>query len=145
MKILYTILLISLLIVFDAKADIPTVAIRSTSVQDVCTTLTSTVRDVPKSVKKYIYIRDGGNLNRTSDYEVDHRISLSVGGSNDVQNLKLQSYLGSCNAYDKDKLEMKVRTLVCKGKMPLSEAQNILYNNWEIGYKKYINSTGCTR
>lgn len=129
--------------IYDADASIPQSAIRTTDAKNICNTLTSTIRNVPQSLKKAVYLRDGGNLSKTKDNEVDHRIALSSGGSNDITNLKLQSYYGSCNAHHKDRLEVRIHSLICKGKISVKEAQDILYNQWENGYKTYINQKGC--
>jgi len=142
MRIIYLLLLI-LLMVADADAKVPSNTVRTTDIKDICTTLTSTIRNVPQSVKKAVYKRDGGDLSKSGSYEVDHRISLTVGGTNDINNLKLQSYTGSCNAHHKDKLEVRFHSLVCKGKLSVSDAQDTLYNNWEDGYKKHIDANGC--
>jgi hypothetical protein len=124
-------------------ADIPKEAIRTTDMKDICTTLTSTVRNVPKSLKVLVYKRDKGDLSKTTEYEVDHRIALSSGGSNDISNLKLQSYFGKCNAHHKDVLEVRVHSMVCKQKMTVQKAQDYLYNNWETGYTLFIDKNGC--
>ena len=142
MKLLYALILVGLMI-NDVDADVPNSAIRTSNTKNICTTLTDTVRNVPKSLKTNVFIRDGGDLTKRHQYEVDHRIALSSGGSNDITNLKLQSYSGSCNAHDKDKLEAKFHSLICKGKIKVTEAQDILYNSWEDGYKKYIDPNGC--
>lgn len=141
-KIIYSIIL-TILIVVDVRADIPKEAIRTINTKDICTTLTSTIRNVPKSLKRKVYLRDNGDLSKTKESEVDHRISLSSGGSNDISNLKLQSYFGKCNAHHKDVLEVKIHSLICKGKITVPKAQNYLYNNWELGYKTFINKNGC--
>ena len=133
--------LFALIFSTQAFAGIPPEAIRTTDVKDICTTLTSTIRNVPDSVKKKVFIRDNGNA--LHKYEVDHRIALGSGGANDISNLKLQDYNGSCNAYDKDKLEVRLHSLICKNKITVSEAQNYLYNSWEAGYTKYIDAKGC--
>ena len=124
-------------------ADIPKEAIRTTDMKDICTTLTSTVRNVPKSLKVLVYKRDKGDLSKTTEYEVDHRIALSSGGSNDISNLKLQSYFGKCNAHHKDVLEVRIHSMVCKQKMTVQKAQDYLYNNWETGYTLFIDKIGC--
>lgn len=124
-------------------ADIPKEAIRTTDMKDICTTLTSTVRNVPKSLKVLVYKRDKGDLSKTTEYEVDHRIALSSGGSNDISNLKLQSYFGKCNAHHKDVLEVRIHSMVCKQKMTVQKAQDYLYNNWETGYTLFIDKNGC--
>lgn len=136
-------LLLLLLLSTSAYADIPKEAIRTTDMKDICTTLTSTIRNVPQSLKKQIYIRDHGDLSKTKENEVDHRIALSSGGSNDINNLKLQSYFGKCNAHHKDVLEVRIHSLICKQKITVTVAQDILYNQWEKGYKAYIDPKGC--
>lgn len=126
-----------------AGVDIPNSAIRTTNLKSICTTLTGTIRNVPHSMKDKIFIRDNGDLNHRGYYEVDHRIALSSGGSNDISNLTLQSYGGKCNAHDKDKLEVRLHALICNQKIQVSDAQDYLYNHWQDGYKQFINPLGC--
>ena len=136
-------LLLLVLLSTPAYADIPKEAIRTVDMKDICSTLTSTIRNVPKSLKKLIYIRDRGDLRKTKEYEVDHRIALGSGGSNDISNLKLQSYFGNCNARHKDVLEVRIHSLLCKQKITVNKAQDYLYNNWETAYTLFINKNGC--
>jgi hypothetical protein len=143
MKLLYILMFMIASEVYALDTVIPTSAIRTTDMKDICTTLTSTVRNVPQSLKKKVYIRDKGDLSKTKENEVDHRIALSSGGSNDISNLKLQSYFGNCNARHKDVLEVRIHSLICKQKMKVSVAQDILYNHWEKGYEAYIDPKGC--
>lgn len=102
---------------------------------------TATVRDVPESLKKKVF--DEYNVDRKSDkFEVDHLISLELGGSNDIMNLWPQSYTTQpWNAYVKDKLENHLHKLVCDGKMDLRQAQIEISNNWIVAYKKYFGDT----
>lgn len=124
--------------------------IRTSDITDICNTRTGTVRNVPESVKRAVYIRDGvpgGNHKGISGlyaYEVDHRISLELGGSNDASNLMIQSYDGPCNAHLKDRLENKLHALVCSNVIPIQEAQTVIYDDWEAAYKKYIDPSGCS-
>ena len=46
-----------------------------------------TVRNVPDSEKKAVYREYGILSHTTGEYEVDHFISLELGGSNDISNL----------------------------------------------------------
>ena len=55
----------------------------------------------------------------------------------------IQPYTGKCNAHQKDKLELKLHTLVCSGRLGIQEAQDIIYYSWEDAYRKYINPAGC--
>ena len=72
-------------------------------------------------------------------YEVDHLVSLELGGSNDIKNLWPQSYTTyPWNARVKDRLENKLHKLVCEGKLDLATAQYEIATDWISAYKKYI-------
>src|SRR5690348_4292394 len=47
----------------------------------------SSVRDVPDSEKNQDYAEYGITSHATGQYEVDHLVSLELGGSNDIANL----------------------------------------------------------
>ncbi len=47
----------------------------------------SSVRDVSQSLKNEVYAEYGIYHHATGEYEVDHLISLELGGSNDISNL----------------------------------------------------------
>jgi hypothetical protein len=79
-----------------------------------------------------------------SHYEEDHLISLQLGGSpDDPHNLWPQPYEGSCGARVKDKIEGKLKRLVCAGTITLEEAQHAIAKDWIVAYKKYYNPAGC--
>ena len=113
---------------------ITTGAARQVTIQELCTTSTKLVRNVPESEKMAVYYRYKMNGNDKSSckegYEIDHLISLELGGSNDISNLWPQSFCGINNAHDKDKLENKLHALVCSGKMQLQDAQSCISKNW---------------
>ena len=96
------------------------------------------VRHVPESLKRDVFKRYG--INSTADkFQVDHLISLELGGTNDITNLWPQSYTNpQWNAHDKDKLENRLHKLVCYGAINIVEAQIAIYKNWIEAYKKYI-------
>ena len=98
---------------------------------------TQKVRDVPESEKKKVFAEY--NIDPKSDkFEIDHLISLELGGSNDIKNLWPQSYTTTAyNAHTKDTLENKLHKLVCAGKLSLSEAQKEISSDWIAAYKKY--------
>lgn len=52
---------------------------------------TKTVRDVPQSLKNQVYRQYGVMSREPREYEVDHLISLELGGSNSIRNLWPQS------------------------------------------------------
>lgn len=124
--------------------------IRSIDVQDICTTRTAVYRNVPQSLKAKVYARDGvpagnhtGICAGVDGCEVDHRVSLQLGGSNDISNLMIQPFVGDCNARHKDHLENKLHAMVCSGALSITDAQQIIYDDWEAGYRQFIDRDGC--
>jgi hypothetical protein len=104
---------------------------------------TSTVRDVPESLKKQVYARYGvqphqGYCSGPSGCEIDHIIPLTTAGANDINNLWPQPYDGTWNAHLKDKLEVKLHSLVCSGQIPLAQAQKEISTDWRVAYQKYM-------
>ena len=97
----------------------------------------------PEKLKNDVYHNYGLNGNDRSKcsegYEVDHLISLELGGSNDGTNLWPQSYCGTNNAHDKDKLENELHRRVCKGQMQLIDAQMCIKTDWVMCYLKTFN------
>jgi hypothetical protein len=74
-----------------------------------------------------------------SHFEVDHLISLELGGADVAENLWPQSYdTQPWNAHVKDKLEDRLHALVCAGKMPLEQAQRDMATDWIAAYHKYV-------
>ena len=48
-----------------------------------------------------------------------------------------------CNMTQKDSFETRIHHVICDGKLSVNDAQDLLYNHWEDGYKIYINNKGC--
>ncbi|MDE2098218.1 MAG: HNH endonuclease [Patescibacteria group bacterium] len=72
------------------------------------------VRDVPESVKRQVFIEYFGKVpEHPGGYEIDHLVSLELGGSNDIKNLWPET-LGPVqwNAITKDRLEDRMAALV---------------------------------
>jgi hypothetical protein len=98
---------------------------------------TSGIRDVPQSEKFQIereYGMPASYYGRT--IEIDHIVSLELGGSNDPANLFPEPGAGAANYHVKDTLENKLHDLVCSGAMTLRAAQRQIAANWEALYKK---------
>jgi hypothetical protein len=93
--------------------------------QDVCVPgYAKKVRAVPAWLKRQAYAEYGITEYKTRDYEVDHLIPLSLGGSNSIRNLWPQSTKTSpWNSYVKDALERKLHKLVCAGQLDIKTAQ----------------------
>jgi hypothetical protein len=110
------------------------------SKEDICVVgYTKLVRDVPEKVKKQVYRMYGITHHAPHEYEVDHLISLELGGSNSPKNLWPESYLTApWNARTKDALENRLHSMVCKGEIDLTKAQQEIAKDWIAAYKKYI-------
>jgi hypothetical protein len=98
------------------------------------------IRNVPESLKKKVFAEY--NIDPASDkFEIDHLISLELGGANDIKNLWPQSYTTTpYNAHMKDNLENTLHRMVCSDKINLSDAQREISNDWISAYNKYVKS-----
>jgi hypothetical protein len=110
------------------------------TVQDICTPgYSRKVRSVPAQVKRDVYRQYAVASHVAGEYEVDHLISLELGGSNSERNLWPQSYWTSpWNAHVKDKLENALHREVCAGRLPLDVAQHAIATDWIAAYRKYV-------
>lgn len=77
------------------------------------------VRDVPDSEKNQVYAEYSVKSHRAGQYEVDHLISLELGGSNDIANLWPEAADPRPGFHEKDKVENYLHDQVCSGAMPL--------------------------
>ena len=99
------------------------------------------VRNVPADVKRQVYAEYGITRHQPGEYEVDHLISLELGGSNSIKNLWPQSYVTRpWNAHVKDKLENELHAEVCAGKIDLPTAQHEIATDWIASYKKHFST-----
>lgn len=75
-------------------------------------------------------------------WEEDHLVPLSVGGSpTSEQNLWLETRTGPWGAAAKDRLEVRMHSLVCKDQVPLATAQQAFESNWISAYQQYVSIT----
>jgi hypothetical protein len=97
-----------------------------------------TVRHTSGKLKAAIYRKY--RLDKSeSHFEVDHLISLELGGSDVAANLWPESYDTILwNARVKDRLEDRLHALVCAGRLPLEQAQREIATDWIAAYKKYV-------
>jgi hypothetical protein len=101
-----------------------------------CNRSTKEVRNVPQSEKEAVFKEYNiGYPQPTGAYEVDHFIPLALGGSNDIKNLWPEPATPVPGFHEKDRVEFYLRNQVCKGRMPLEEAQNKIKTDWLAVYK----------
>lgn len=93
------------------------------------------VRNVPQSVKNKAYAEYGIRQHRSGEYEVDHLVSLELGGSNDISNLWPEIATPKPGFHEKDKVENYLHSQVCKGAMTLKAAQIAIATNWLAVYQ----------
>lgn len=117
-------------------------AVLPVTVKDICVPgYTKKVRNVPASLKKKVYAAYGITSRRPGQYEVDHLISLELGGSNSIKNLWPESYVTQpWNAHVKDQLENELHDEICSGKIPLQQAQQEIATDWIASYKKHFHT-----
>ena len=115
-------------------------AILPVATGDICVSgYTKKVRNVPADLKRQVYAEYGIASHQPGEYEVDHLISLELGGSNSIKNLWPQSYITQpWNAHVKDKLENELHAEVCAGKIDLPTAQHEISTDWIASYKKHF-------
>jgi len=98
---------------------------------------TSSVRNVPDSEKNQVEIEYGlAPRPYGPTLEIDHIVSLELGGSNGIANLFPERAAAHPGFHVKDVLENKLHTLVCGGQMALRTAQRQIAANWEGLYKE---------
>ena len=100
----------------------------------------ASVRNVPQAEATTVYDRYGV-AHVPYAHEVDHLVSLEIGGSNAVANLWPEPYAGRWGARTKDVLENRLHELVCSGRLALRKAQRIEARNWVAAYRRYVGGT----
>jgi hypothetical protein len=108
-------------------------AVDSTLTKDIlCSSsfTTKSVRNVPSAEKQQVYSEYGIASHQPGQYEVDHLISLELGGSNDIANLWPEPAEPRPGFHEKDIVENTLHKQVCNGSMPLAQAQQEISSNW---------------
>ena len=88
------------------------------------------VRNVTESEKEMVYAEYGIASHSPGEYEVDHFVSLELGGSNDISNLWPEPAAPKPGFHEKDKVENYLHDQVCTGAMTLQEAQIKIATSW---------------
>ena len=103
---------------------------------DICVSgYSSKVRNVTEQEKKQVYKEyDLSYPQPAGAYEVDHFISLELGGSNDIDNLWPEPANPTPGFHQKDVVENYLHKEVCNGTLTLQQAQDQIKTDW---YKVY--------
>lgn len=103
----------------------PASAILTRRTTDFCTPGWSAAhRHVLPAVRRAVLLRDHAPTPFPHGAEVDHRVSLELGGSNDISNLRYQA--PGLSAL-KDREENRLHRAVCTGKLSVDAAQQQLW------------------
>jgi hypothetical protein len=108
-------------------------------------------RAVSESAKRDVFKRYGITVHRSGEYEVDHLVSLELGGSN-TSDPKSPDYLKNLfpepyslvidgrqmGAREKDRAEDATHRAVCAGKIGLKEAQKQIAADWTVLYRRFV-------
>ena len=116
-------------------------AILSTGTKDaICKSgYAKSVRNVPDSEKNQVYSEYGITSHAPGQYEVDHLVSLELGGSNDIANLWPELASPTPGFHEKDKVENYLHSQVCSGAVSLQQAQTEIATNWLAVYNQMPN------
>src|SRR5207244_3122045 len=88
------------------------------------------IRNVSTAEKNQVFAEYGVTSHPTGAYEVDHLISLELGGSNEIANLWPEPADPRPGFHEKDRVENELHTRVCAGTIALAAAQQQIATNW---------------
>jgi hypothetical protein len=116
-------------------------AIRTVDSAEICSHGTRELRHWDRARDDRIMAEYGLPTGPHPDWEIDHLIPLGIGGADDEANLwpePRRSVEPTWNAERKDRLEWKLRELICDGQLDVHEAQRIMAEDWTEAYAKYF-------
>jgi hypothetical protein len=116
-------------------------AVRTTDAFDVCSHGTRQLRHMSRDRSEGIMAAYGLRGGRHEAYEIDHLIPLSIGGSDDDANLwpePRRMIEPEWSAERKDELEMRLRGLVCAGRIEIVDAQKAIAEDWTQAWLRYV-------
>ncbi len=113
-------------------------AIIATATKDeICTPgYSSKVRNVTTAVKDQVYAEYGITHHSAGEYEVDHLVSLELGGSNSIANLWPEPAEPRPGFHEKDQVENYLHDQMCSGAISLQQAQDEIAHNWFAVYQR---------
>jgi hypothetical protein len=96
-------------------------------------------RDVPEAERHAVFAAYGVPYAQRGGYELDHLISLELGGDNAQANLWPEPHDGPGfpGSQTKDGIENRLHDLVCSGRLALTTAQHAIATNWQTALAGY--------
>jgi hypothetical protein len=107
--------------------------VRTTDASLVCHSTTKAIRQPGIQT---VYALYGVEKQKGICCEIDHLISLELGGDNGLKNEWPQPYEPRPGAHEKDIVENYLHAQVCSGKMSLADAQKQIATDWFVVYLK---------
>jgi hypothetical protein len=120
-------------------------AVRTTNVALICSTGTRELRTWSRERDDFILREYGLPPGPHPQYEIDHLIPLGIGGADEDKNLWAEprrSIEPQWNAEAKDRLEWRLRDLVCSGQLDVREAQRAISDDWTDAYRRFVHDPG---
>lgn len=99
---------------------------------------TGVYRNTTAKMKANSYAEYGAKQKKGDCCEVDHLISLQLGGADDPKNLWPQPYEPRPGAHEKDVVEGYLHRQICAGKISLLDAQRQITTDWLKVYAAWL-------
>jgi hypothetical protein len=93
------------------------------------------VANVSGKLERAVYL-EYGITRLAGRYEIDHLVSLELGGDNSIANLWPEAATPRPGFHEKDRLETYLRHKVCSGAADLRVAQRMLATDWLAAYRR---------
>jgi hypothetical protein len=114
-------------------------AVRTTDVALICSAGTRELRHWSRERDDFILREYGLPAGPHPQYEIDHLVPLGLGGSDEDANLwpePRRPLEPTWNAEAKDRLEWRLRDVVCGGQLDVREAQKAIAEDWTEAYRQ---------
>jgi hypothetical protein len=94
------------------------------------------VRNVSAASKNAVYAAYGMTVHfNGASGEVDHLVSLELGGSNSRANLFPEAASPKPGSHENDRLENRLHAEVCSGQLTVRHAQKLIAGDWVAAYR----------
>jgi hypothetical protein len=116
-------------------------AVRTTDSAEICSHGTRELRHWDRRRDDRILAEYGLTAGPHPQYEIDHLVSLCLGGADSDSNLWPQprrSLEPIWNAERKDVLEARLCSLACSGQLDVAEAQKAIAEDWTAAFVKLV-------